>query len=153
VTEIEFPLDDDGYLDRQCPSCERHFRWHNGPVEGSVLSGPEPDAYFCPYCGFNAPVDQWWTTEQVEAIQQAVIGAAHAEIERSLGDAFKGSKYVKFQPAGVRMPPPAPVQLDEIDDLLAVASHCHPYEPVKIDIRWTQPVHCLVCGSRFVLPK
>ncbi len=29
---IELPLDDDGYLRRQCPTCERLFKWHYGPT-------------------------------------------------------------------------------------------------------------------------
>lgn len=152
MTDIELSLDDDGYLDRQCPSCERHFRWHNRPIEGSASSEPDPDSYFCPYCGFSAAVDQWWTTEQAEAIQQAALGVALTEVQRSLSEAFRSSKYVTFQAGDAPPPPPGPVPLDAVDELLAVASPCHPYEPVKVLGGWMQPVHCLVCGAQFVLP-
>lgn len=153
MTDIELALDDDGYLDRQCPSCERYFRWHYGPIEGAAPGEPDPDSYFCPYCGFRAAIDQWWTTEQAEAIQQAALGVVLTEVQRSLSDASRSSKDVKFQVGDVPPPPPGPVPLDDVDELLAVASPCHPYEPVKISDSWAQPVHCLVCSAQFALPK
>lgn len=47
--------------------------------------------------------------------------------------------------------PPRP--LIEPDDMTAVASPCHPYEPVKVLDDWDQPLHCLVCGEPYVVTE
>lgn len=151
MDEIEMPLDADSYLDRECPTCLRHFRWHHGPVEGAPRDAPEPVSYFCPYCGADAPLDQWWTTEQVEAIQQAASGVALREVRRAFRKGLGNSKGFTFKPSSTSIPPPSPIQIDETDQLIAIASPCHPYEPVKILRSWSDPCHCLVCGARFVL--
>ncbi len=72
------PLDDDGFLRRECPACERQFKWFP-----NTDSAPAPtDGYFCPMCGVQAPEDQSWTAKQV-AYAQAV---ATDEFARMLGD-------------------------------------------------------------------
>lgn len=45
----------------------------------------------------------------------------------------------------------APVPLEERADMVIIEPPCHPYEPFKIAERWTDPVHCLLCGQQFVL--
>lgn len=128
---LSLPLDSDGYLRRQCPQCEREFKWLHD--EDDV---PARSEVFCPYCGGLLPVDQCWTKSQVEAMQ----AAAGQEMLSSL----RGSGFE------VTIDPPPP-PLIETDDMDAVASPCHQTEPVKVYESWELPIHCLVCGAKFVV--
>lgn len=152
--EFELPLDEDGYLDRECPVCERLFRWHHGPLDEERDDDAEsPHAYFCPYCGQQSPVDEWWTREQVEAAQQTAAAAVLPRIEDELRDAFKDINRSGFIKAEVEADTPSPAAplFVEPADLLTVASPCHPEEPVKVELAWKGPLHCLVCGAEFVV--
>jgi hypothetical protein len=45
---IPFPLDDDGFLRRECPTCDREFKWL--PAHDETEATPPPaGGYFCPY--------------------------------------------------------------------------------------------------------
>lgn len=148
---LEIPLDDDGYLDRECAACGRHFRWHDGPVGDVPDDAPGPDEYYCPYCGAAAPADEWLTTDQVEALQQLAFGAVERGVDRTFRSAAGRSPHLRYESGGRPVSPPAPMELDETDRLIAVASPCHPYEPVKVATRSVSELHCLVCGSPFVV--
>jgi hypothetical protein len=152
MVEIELPLDGQGFLRRECPACEREFKWHNGPTEGMPDDAPDPDEYHCPYCGVPAGPDQWWTKEQVEAIQTTALSETMPQVERMLRDSLKPLNKSGLIQAEIKAEPvnPAP-PLFEPDDMVAVASPCHPYEPVKILEGWQGPVFCLVCGEPFTL--
>lgn len=150
--ELELPLDSQGFLRRQCPHCEREFKWHHGPTDAVPQDAVDPEEYFCPYCGGAAGVDEWWTEEQVEAIQAAVLTEVMPRIAESLDDATRpinrsGLVTTSVHYDAVNPPPP----LEEVDDMIAVASPCHSYEPVKIDGGWNTPIHCLVCGAQFAI--
>ena len=153
---MEFPLDDEGFIDRECPVCERHFRWHHGPVNPDAANDSEPETndevlttYFCPYCGEPAPADQWWTREQVNAMAQAVRGVAMREIDRMLRDAFRGNKSVRVQQNVPTPSVPGLNDLEGVGTLTALEPQCHPEEPIKVDLKISRVVHCLVCGSLF----
>lgn len=150
--ELELPLDGQGFLRRQCPHCEREFKWHHGPTDWVPEEAVDPEEYFCPYCGGSAGGDEWWTEEQVQAIQEAALAEVMPNTAKALEDAVKPlsrsgivTASVHYEP--VNPPPP----LDEADDMIAVASPCHPYEPVKIADGWSHPIHCLICGAAFVV--
>lgn len=148
---IEVPLDDDGYLDRECPSCERRFRWHDGPVGGQSPDVLEAEEYHCPYCGQPAATDQWWTREQVETVQQTAIAAVIPEITRELGDSLQDLNSAGSLTAEVHADPVLPPPPLFVDDgpTVTVSSPCHPYEPVKLLEDWVDPLHCLVCGEPY----
>jgi hypothetical protein len=80
---IDLELDDNGYLDRVCPSedCGTNFKvkfedWRNIVRE---------DEGFCPFCRHNAESTGWNTPEQEEYIQQA----ATAYVQKQLGQAIQ----------------------------------------------------------------
>jgi hypothetical protein len=150
--EVEMPLDEQGFLRRECPICEREFKWHGGPINGATQDDFPADRYFCPYCGEAAPADQWWTRKQVEFIQQSLLHQVIPGIEETLRESMKGIEKGGWIRTEVRSDPVnPPVPLSESNDMTAVASPCHPYEPVKIVDDWTEPIHCLVCGARYVV--
>jgi DNA-directed RNA polymerase subunit RPC12/RpoP len=148
--EIELPLDGQGFLRRECPACERRFKWHHGPTGNVPDDAEEPDEYFCPYCGVPASLDQWWTNEQVEAIQAAAAVDASQQLESSFKKLartpHRSPVQFRFESAKIVQPPP----LFEGDDMSGFASPCHPYEPIKvIESEIDSNLHCLVCGQAF----
>lgn len=146
---VSLPVDD-GFLRRQCPTCEREFKWFTEEAEERPEDAYEPEVYFCPYCGVNASIDQWWTTAQLDYMEQAAVGpiteVVHDELD-AMARRIKSSFIdVRFKP-GPAPPPPQP--LDEPPDMVIVEPPCHAYEPLKVDESWDGPLHCLVCGAPF----
>ena len=66
---VPLPLDVDGFLRRECPTCERELKWRPTPEGEEPI--PMPDGgYFCPYCGVQASPDAWLTEAQAAQVQQ-----------------------------------------------------------------------------------
>src|SRR4051794_306969 len=123
------PLDDDGFLRRECPACEREFKWRPTPEGESGEPAPD-DGYACPYCVLRAPSDHWWTKDQLEYAQalaaREILGPELKGLERRADpDAF-----ISFD-VTVDLPP-EPDPLDEPNDMRRVDFACHPNEPVKV---------------------
>lgn len=151
---MEVPLDPDGYLRRQCPTCNREFKWFNGKTEQTPDDWQDPEEYFCPYCGVPSGTDSWSTDAQNSYIMQVV--GIHAE--ELIRDELEGmARGINRQGGLLRMSvsgdhsPELPAPLSEPNDMMAVASPCHPFEPVKVADGWIEPLHCLICGSLFVV--
>ena len=66
---VALPKDTDGFLRRECPSCEQEFKWF-GHEEDDSDADPVSQ-YFCPLCGTPAGNDEWWTTAQVEFMHRS----------------------------------------------------------------------------------
>ena len=135
---MSIPLDSEGFLRRECPTCEREFKWLPTAEgeESAVL--PADGGYFCPYCGVQPPIDAWLTQAQAELARNTVA----TEV---VGPMLK--KFAKNIKAGIRYDGPEKLDpLIEVDDMSHVEFACHPSEPLKIYDDWTRPVHCLVCG-------
>lgn len=150
-TSMRIPLDSDGFLRRECPNCEREFKWHINDDD----SGSEPvDQYYCPLCGRPSGLDQWFTRAQLEHAQARVMPEAMDMVRDALDDAFKksfrGSKSVSYKP-GKRdySDLPTPAALHEPDDMMIVEPPCHPDEPVKVPELSSSAYHCLICGEAF----
>lgn len=146
---ITLPLDD-GFLRRECSSCERQFKWFSGETEGRPQDVVDPEVYFCPYCGATAPPDEWWTTEQSEYAVEVARGPAVDMMARELGDALEPLNSAGLVSAGLEYPhsePPA--SLHESSDMVIVEPPCHQWEPLKVEESWDQAFHCLLCGRLF----
>lgn len=145
---MTIPLDGDGFIRRECPTCEREFKWFSHS-EGDPDAEPA-NQYFCPLCGVAAGVNEWWTQAQL-AHAQGVVGPEMDRLfQDAIGDAFKGNKGIDFKPnrdftLGIETPEP----LFEPDDMVIVEPPCHPNEPIKVPEEATGQVHCLVCGATF----
>ena len=148
--EIALPLDNDGFLRRECPSCERQFKWFHGHTADRPDHCLDPLLYTCPYCGEAAGHDSWWTKEQLEFAQDAAAGPAIDAMADELARAFRRTPGIRFEPSRKHWPDP-PMPLLEPDDMTMVASPCHGFEPVKVVDDWTDPLYCLVCGQAFRL--
>ena len=97
---IEYPLDADGFLRRECPNCEREFKWHHGQTESAPTGYVYPDLYFCPRCGKAAGDDSWWTAEQIAYQREVAQRAAHSALGDLLKDTFGSNRpnsMIKFE--------------------------------------------------------
>lgn len=147
---VSFPLDSDGFLRRQCPHCQQEFKWLGVPVDGDA---PRLSAFYCPYCGQSASVDEALTTAQreyaVAIVKRQMLGPMLEDFMQGLSNdlnrpgsavTFTGGEKVKF---------PSPSVLIEDNDMRRIVFPCHPDTPVKIAEDWGEAVHCLVCGQAY----
>jgi DNA-directed RNA polymerase subunit RPC12/RpoP len=134
---IAIPVDSDGFLRRECPTCEREFKWlpsSSEDAENEEAADAADGGYFCPYCGVQASADAWFTKAQLELAEHIV----QVEVVDPMLRKFTG---------GISNQTGEPESLTEDDDMRRIDFACHPSEPLKILDGWDQPVRCLVCGQ------
>jgi DNA-directed RNA polymerase subunit RPC12/RpoP len=136
-------LDQSGFIRRLCSSCGRQFKWFGGTTEDRPDDFLEPENYTCPYCGVTASPDDWLTSEQLEYAQAVAMGPLSRQLEHELTDGL-GQGWT-FTPEIHDVPD----LLVDPDDMVIVEPPCHPFEPLKVLDDWSEPLHCLMCGSRF----
>jgi hypothetical protein len=150
---ISLPLDSDGFLRRECPACERQFKWRpNQPDESAedAEAAEQVEAYYCPLCYQPASPDAWWTKEQLEYAQKMALAEAAAPALRRFKRNVEGGNRGGLLKINIELPPMArPEALTEPDDMVRVEFPCHLEEPVKVDEAWDEEVACLVCGIRY----
>jgi predicted RNA-binding Zn-ribbon protein involved in translation (DUF1610 family) len=145
-TSMSIPLDSDGFIRRECPNCEQEFKWRPAQDDDPV---EHVDQYYCPLCGQAAGLDSWWTKKQIEHAQAAIVPEAMRDIQGMLGDAFRGSKNIKFAASDYLGDIPVPEVLYEPDDMVILEPPCHPAEPVKVPDNAEAPFYCLLCGETY----
>ena len=149
---MSVPLDSDGFIRRECPTCERELKWRPTP-EGEEGAPTPEGGYFCPYCAVQAQPDSWWTKAQLEAAEAKI----HNEVVKPMLDDFgkslerASSSHVRFTSKPAERAEEQ--QLSESDDMRRVDFSCHPSEPVKVLEGWDQPVHCPICGQLDAAPQ
>ena len=151
---MSLPLDTDGFLRRECPTCERQFKWWptSPSEEAAEVAQETPEVYYCPYCHEPAGPEAWWTKKQLEYVQElAAAEVLGPELRRFKNDMEGGNRrsreLIRFD---VSLPPLSrPEPLAEPDDMVRIDVPCHPEEPLKVDEGWDQEVACLVCGVRY----
>lgn len=143
--EIPFklPTDTSGFLRRECPTCQREFKWFAGATSERPDDFIDPPTYFCPYCGVPSPRDTWWTPTQLEYARRAAAGPIMQHVQEEMEQAFGRG--------GTRLAdvPESPNPLVEPDDMVMIEPPCHSFEPLKIVDNWDDVLHCLMCGYRF----
>lgn len=148
IRRISRPLDSDGFLRRQCPTCEREFKWR---PDGDDDDGKEvPEAYFCPYCGVQAPIGDWFTEAQIARAEAIIMGEVVAPPLDTLGESLRSIGRGGGPDSASREPgtPEEAVEASVDDDDMRRVDHpCHPEEPLKVLEDWSSAVHCLICGA------
>jgi hypothetical protein len=155
VLSIPLPRDTDGFLRRACPNCERQFKWW--PVANAEEQPSELHqasivyAYFCPYCFQSAPLDHWYTPEQLEYCKQQaiaqILGPQLRQIKQDLDMLNQSSKILKIDVTLRSTTTPEP--LKDINDMVWVEFPCHLEEPIKIESAWLQDIACILCGIQY----
>jgi len=158
--QLSVPLDDEGFLRRECPTCEREFKWlptkNNGGEEmksaADELTTAADLQYICPYCGVAAPASAWHTRAQVAAmtaiLEREVLQPELEKLERTFRDLDRsGGELLRVKGSLKRTPSPPAPDLTAVDDMRRVDFACHATEPLKVLETWDEPVRCLVCGT------
>ena len=151
--EMSLPLDSDGFLRRECPTCEREFKWLYTPAEAGAsedAEAPVPDGgYFCPYCGVQAEPNSWLTRAQVELAHNMVATRVLGPMLKDFGDDLKKISRRSGGMLRAEMKYDSPDELGpltEVDDMTRIDFDCHRTEPVKVLDDWDRSVRCLICG-------
>ncbi len=131
---LSFPLDDDGFLRRECPLCYRGFKILLEQDELTDLAQEGIDSYMletqgqaaeagdettateftCPYCGQQVPKDSWWTQEQlayVGVVAQNILAKMVNEqlirpLKRSFGRHSSGLLSLRFESEDLKQQEP-----------------------------------------------
>ena len=79
---VEIPTDEDGYVDRLCPSelCSAQFKVRDEDWGDKVRD----EEVFCPFCRHGAASTEWNTQEQVEHLKQLAIAQLQGRIMGAL---------------------------------------------------------------------
>lgn len=147
--QMSLPLDSDGFLRRECPTCEREFKALVDPDAEEDVA-PAVETYYCPYCGVDAPGGAWATRAQVDLAESIIYSEVVGPGFNELADEFKtmSAKYGGIVQARVEYDEPEePDPLTEVDDMRRVEFTCHPTQPIKVLDDWSEPVRCLICGA------
>jgi hypothetical protein len=144
---MSIPCDADGFLRRECPTCEREFKVLPTP-DGEIPVPVQGGGYFCPYCSVQA--SSWWTTAQRELAlsltKSRVVDPIMKKFSDDIGRIGRDSRGIIS--AKVNYPSgPEPQPLAETEDMVRFDFNCHPSEPVKVLDGWTGTVHCIICGG------
>jgi hypothetical protein len=139
---LTLSVDDEGFLRRECPHCQREFKWMHGDRGEPMPAG----GYHCPYCDGRSE-DGWWTRPQLAHIEAKVASQVGDEIHEELMRLERSSS--DFIEISVSRSPgtPIPPVPDEPNDMRRVDFACHPGEPTKVLESWGEAVHCLICGQ------
>nr|VFK42611.1 MAG: TIR domain-containing protein [Candidatus Kentron sp. TC] len=134
---ISFPTDTDGFLSRECPSCEQRFKVVFG-------QGSEEPISYCPYCGYNGQ-ECWHTRPQVDYMQAVAadiaLGPELKKLERQLKGMSNGLIEIELK-SSLPKPPPAPMETDDPLETLRFPC-CN--ETIKVT-RHNQHF-CIICGT------
>jgi len=84
--DVSMPLDEDGYLGRQCPECSMSFRM-NGEDYKAL---PDDLELWCVYCGHHQEHSEFMTAQQRDRIMRAAGDLGMQIVSQALGDVFRG---------------------------------------------------------------
>lgn len=150
--EINLPLDADGFLSRECPDCERQFKWKPTSSNTDRSENAEIESYYCPYCYRPASPNNWWTKEQFEYAKQIafkqVLESELRNLQRRINQASNASSLIQMKASMSESPEPEPLE-ETIEGLMLVEFPCHLEEPLKVDEGWQSEIACLICGIRY----
>ena len=142
--QVELQSDPEGFISRQCPTCQRVFKLSVARLKADDAS---PVAY-CPYCR-TPNADDWYTDDQQAflhaAIQRAAMQWVSGQFGEMLGDS-QGSGMEVSQGEHELPPEPAGPPAEETEGFTVVDVPCHPDDPFKITSETTGEVACPICG-------
>lgn len=157
IPAAAFPRDLDGFLSRECPSCEGRFKLEvaadDAGAEASDLSDEEAVAEaesmqrYCPLCHEPVEGNRWWTVEQIEYAREAISASVQSQFQDMLEDTTRQSSGVLTFRRGDVAAVPSPPTEDET--MVMVIPPCHEDDRLKVPDDWTGEVACHRCGVRY----
>lgn len=155
TAEISIPLDEDGFLGRECPSCSAAFKMMGDEYEAL----PDELELTCPYCGHQEDHNDFMAAGQKERVEAAAQAMAeqwmHREFSRMLGGAFGRSSRPapsrdSFLSVRFEYKPGSPPPLRALPELahgktrrVIQCSSCSNHSAV-----YSSSAFCPVCGPR-----
>lgn len=166
--KIEIPLDEDGYLRRECNLCKSQFKIHvkteyleNQTKEllDSFLKdtnnseeneNDKQEEYYCPYCGQKNLSNELWTTEQIKYIhifaQNYINNLINKDLLKKLKNFKSSGSFFKIEFKGKELPFTEPWISPEENDLNVFPLSCC-NEKIKIEIKHNMKKYfCFYCG-------
>lgn len=141
TTSVSIPLDEDGYLGRECPECDSPFR-----IRGDDYKAlPDETRLTCPYCGHCDDHSEFMTAAQLERVRAAALGIGtqyiHDMLSEVFGQAFGGpsgpARSGSFISIETSYKPGSPPPIGELPDIVE--------EKVR------RVVACSTCGTRYAV--
>ncbi len=80
-TRISIPLDENGYLGRECPECKEYFKVKPG-------TGLDIDYCICPYCEHQASSQDFFTKDQLNYAKSMAMRAFSDDIMKMIKKTF-----------------------------------------------------------------
>lgn len=136
IVNIDLPIDDGGFLPRQCPNCDDQFTVHGDTYEQECYLNLR-----CPYCNWIDEFDEFLTDEQAEYAEVVAETEARMMLEDEFkemwDDAFSGisNDYIEVE-----------TNTDEID----FGERSAPSPQLSLE---TQEITCSDCGFRYAVDK
>ena len=98
VITIQIPPDDDGFIGRECPSCQGYFKLRPG-------TGLQSKVCYCPYCQHQGNISDFTTSAQKEwaksLVVKEIVESQVEKITQSLRQLEKASsKYMQIRVTG-----------------------------------------------------
>ena len=102
MSDVNIPItlnsDEKGFFDRQClnEKCEFVFKVFMEDWKDKISD----EHVYCPMCGHDAPSDQWYTHEQIEAINRIARSYAESylsnELDKMFGNLARSTRSNKY---------------------------------------------------------
>lgn len=165
---VKVPIDDDSALRRECPYCNKEFKFvlKKGELEDIIqkglnsfmldsglveqndeLSDGAKEEQYCPYCGQKAPLNQWWTKEQQEYFKIYVKNIAARIINenfiKQMKSQFSGNGLIKFE--GKEIEEDEPWISPETNDMKMFELPCCNLK-IKVVENYLGTIYCPYCG-------
>jgi len=91
---VPIESDENGYIDKQCPSEDCEFIFKVNSDDWSNIF--KDKAVWCPLCRHEAPADQWFTKEQIEHAKAEALAVVKGKINKALKSG--ADKFNRSQP-------------------------------------------------------
>lgn len=100
---ISIPLhaDNEGYIDKECPSEECRYQFKVFNEDWTNIFNDE--VVWCPLCGYKAPANSFWTTEQIEQAKEQSIKYIKGRIGKALIEDAREFNHKQSRDSFIRM--------------------------------------------------
>ncbi len=85
---IKLPVDNDGFIEYECPHCKKVFRLN----KNLFADNEDCQELHCPYCGLISETKKFYTSECVEYINKRAEQVALEEIHKTFKDMERKTK-------------------------------------------------------------
>lgn len=92
---VSIKPDEEGYVGRECPTCEKYFKIKPGT---GILGFTD---CYCPYCQHFGPQDEFWTKQQIEYAQSVALNKISGDLLKTMKKMERKPKRNQFISIGI----------------------------------------------------